>query len=78
MTLKVERELVEARCAAAGDELFVRSCQLSQRGEINVFRFSVFDDQSDNIRRFQGSGGSAACDLLISFADIQPFCLAIA
>ena len=27
MTLKVERELVEARCAAAGDELFVRSCQ---------------------------------------------------
>ena len=31
MTLKVERELVEARCAAeaAGDELFVRSCQLS-------------------------------------------------
>ena len=31
MTLKVERELVEARCAAeaAGDELFVRSCQLN-------------------------------------------------
>jgi len=31
MTLKIERELVEARCAAAaaGDELFVRSCQLS-------------------------------------------------
>ena len=31
MTLKVERELVEARCAAeaAGDELFVRSCQQS-------------------------------------------------
>ena len=30
MTLKIERELVEARCAAAaaGDELFVRSCQL--------------------------------------------------
>ena len=27
MTLKIERELVEARCAAAGDELFVRSCQ---------------------------------------------------
>ena len=31
MTLKIERELVEARCAAeaAGDELFVRACQLS-------------------------------------------------
>ena len=31
MTLKIERELVEARCAAeaAGDELFVRSCQQS-------------------------------------------------
>ena len=31
MTLKIERELVEARCAAeaAGDELLVRSCQLS-------------------------------------------------
>ena len=30
MTLKIERELVEARCAAAatGDEVFVRSCQL--------------------------------------------------
>lgn len=30
MTLKIERELVEARCAAAaaGDDAFVRSCQL--------------------------------------------------
>ena len=36
-----------------------------QRGKIHVFRFGVFDNQANDIRGLQGSGGSAASDLLI-------------
>ena len=36
-----------------------------QRGHIHVFGFSIFGDQAHDIRGLQGSGGSAASDLLI-------------
>ena len=36
-----------------------------QRRHIHVFGFSVFGDQANDISGLQGSGGSAACDLLI-------------
>ena len=36
-----------------------------QRRHIHIFGFSVFGDQANDIRGLQGSGGSAACNLLI-------------